>query len=255
MPLAQRYFIELAYNGTAYHGWQRQPNAMSVQQLLEEAMTVILGERIILHGQGRTDTGVHATRFFAHFDFLEPLPENLVVRMNGYLPEDVSIIQIFKVDAKAHTRFSATSRKYAYHIHSRKDPFAHQWSMRLYKPLDFEAMNQAAAMLLQHQDFACFARSGGGQQTTICTVTEAYWEQNGHQAVFYIRANRFLRNMVRAVVGTLLEIGYGRKPVSWMQELLEHGKRSDAGSSVPACGLYLIDITYPESIYPHEPTH
>jgi len=255
MPLEQRYFIELSYNGAAYHGWQRQPNAMSVQQLLEEAMTVMLGKQVVLYGQGRTDTGVHATRFFVHFDFPEPLPENLVVRLNGYLSEDVSIIKVFKVEPKAHARFSATSRKYAYRIHARKDPFAHRWSMRLYKPLDFDAMNQAAALLLEHQDFGCFARSGGGQQTNICTVTEAYWEQNGHQAVFYIRANRFLRNMVRAVVGTLLEIGYGRKPISWITELLEHGERSDAGSSVPACGLYLIDITYPESIHSREPTN
>lgn len=250
----KRYFIELSYLGTAYHGWQRQPNAVTVQQVIEEAFAVVLGQPVVVHGQGRTDTGVHATRFFAHFEFEAPLHDALIIRLNGFLPSDISILQIFEVAPTAHARFSASARRYAYHVHTKKNPFAHERSMRLYQQPDYEKMNQAAQILLKYNDFACFARSGGGQQTTLCTITEAQWVVDGDRAVFYITANRFLRNMVRAVVGSLLEIGMGKKDLQWLHQLLQHGKRSDAGSSVAACGLYLIDISYPSSILPDATT-
>lgn len=248
----RRFFLELAYQGTSYHGWQRQNNAMSVQQLLEEAMSTVMATPIWLTGQGRTDTGVHATRFFAHFDYVGPIPENLLLRLNGILPSDVAIYRVTEVRMDAHARFSAQSRSYEYHIHTRKQPFLTGRSFRLYREPNYSLMNEAAHMLLGQNNFACFARTGGGQKTNICTITEAHWEQMGDQAVFYITANRFLRNMVRSIVGSLVEIGQGKKPVNWMQSLLEQKDRTLAGASAPACGLYLVDVAYPSEIWLHE---
>ncbi|MFN3529047.1 MAG: tRNA pseudouridine(38-40) synthase TruA [Bacteroidia bacterium] len=247
----QRYFVELAYDGTAYHGWQRQMNAMSVQQRLEEAMSLIFGHPVYLIGQGRTDTGVHARQFFAHFDSPLALAERHVHKLNSYLPADLAILRFIKVPADAHARFSALSRTYEYHIHSIKDPFLQLRSLQLYSMPDMALMQSAANLMLLHEDFACFARSGGGQKTTICKLSRASWEQQGHTAVFTITANRFLRNMVRAVVGSLLEVGQGRKPISWFEELLAGGSRSDAGNSAAAHGLYLTEILYPSETGVH----
>ena len=248
----KRYFIELAYVGTTFHGWQRQSNATSVQQVLEEAMTVVLGKPIWLIGQGRTDTGVHATRFYAHFDFAGELPENILVKLNGFLPADIALYQLRPVIPTAHARFSAKSRSYQYHLHTRKNPFLNGRSMRLYQEPNYELMNEAAALMLEYDDFACFARAGGGQKTTVCKVTEAHWKQFDGGAVFYISANRFLRNMVRSVVGSLLEIGQGKKNAAWMLELLDKKNRSLAGASAPASGLYLVEVAYPDEIWLHE---
>lgn len=249
---AHRYFIELAYQGTSYHGWQRQNNALSVQQVLEKAMTAVIGAPIWLTGQGRTDTGVHATRFFAHFDFNGTLPENLVMKLNGFLPADIAIYQISPVRSDAHARFSAQKRAYEYHIHTLKNPLLAGRSLRLYQEPNYAWMNEASALLLNHDDFACFARTGGGQKTTICTISEAHWKQMENRAVFYITANRFLRNMVRSVVGSLIEIGHGKKPIAWMQTILDQKNRSLAGASAAASGLYLVDVTYPPEIWLHD---
>lgn len=245
----QRYFIELSYDGGAYHGWQRQPNAHSVQQELEEALARMLGKEVPTVGQGRTDTGVHAKKSFAHFDFEGPLPDKLEQRLNGYLPQSLGIHSIQPVPAEAHARFSALSRSYEYHLHARKSPLLYGRSMLAYPWPDVQLMNEAAAQLLSYHDFACFARTGGGQQTTLCNISEAYWTENGHQAIFTITANRFLRNMVRAIVGTLLEIGRGKRSLQSLHELLQSGKRTEAGQSVPGHGLYLTNVQYPAQLY------
>jgi tRNA pseudouridine38-40 synthase len=245
----QRYFIELSYDGGAYHGWQRQPNAYSVQQELEQALERMLGCEVPIVGQGRTDTGVHAKKSFAHFDFDGSLPDKLEQRLNGYLPQSLGIHRIVPVLPEAHARFSALSRSYEYHLHARKSPLLYGRSMLAYPWPDVALMNEAAAILLSYQDFACFARSGGGQQTTLCSITKANWAATEHEAVFTITANRFLRNMVRAIVGTLLEIGRGKRSLESLHKLLKSGKRTEAGQSVPGHGLYLTDVHYPSRIY------
>lgn len=246
-----RYFIELAYKGSAYHGWQRQPNAISIQQVLEEALTKLMREKISLLGAGRTDTGVHARQMFAHFDVAQEVknPEELVFLLNGFLQDDIAIKEIRRVQPTAHARFDATERTYQYHIVTAKDPFHAPLHYYLKKKPDIDLMNQAAKILLQHEDFQCFSRSNTDVKTFLCNIKKAEWKHEGCSLIFFISANRFLRNMVRAIVGTLLEVGYQKRKVEDIDHLIKSKDRSQAGFSVPAHGLYLSHIEYPKNIF------
>ena len=248
-----RYFIEIAYDGTPYHGWQRQPNAVTVQEVLEKALTTLLRRDIQVTGAGRTDAGVHARQLFAHFDldklFDAPACGQLTFRLNRLLPQSIAVKSVFQVDEEAHARFDATSRSYEYWLTPKKNPFLVDRALLVQWQLDFEAMNHAAEILLGRKDFKCFSRSKTDVKTYLCKITEAQWKQVDGSYVFRVSADRFLRNMVRAIVGTLIEIGQGKKPVSEMQVIISARERSQAGASVPAHGLYLMDITYPNTIY------
>ncbi len=244
-----RYFIELAYQGAAYSGWQRQPNASSVQQSIEEAMSILLKSQISIVGAGRTDAGVHARQMFAHCDIERDFdPEQLTDRLNSYLPSDIVIHRIFVVSAQAHARFDATARTYEYWLTLGKDPFLSSGAHAVYKTPDFELMNKVALKLLNHVDFQCFSKSKTDVKTYNCDVSHARWTQRDGVWVFTITADRFLRNMVRAVVGTLLEVGLGRMNEQEFDQVLESKNRSAAGPSVPGHALYLTKIDYPETI-------
>lgn len=247
----KRYFIELAYNGSSYHGWQRQPNAISVQQVLEEALSKLIRESIILLGAGRTDTGVHALQMFAHFDVSQEIanPKELVFLLNGFLKADIAIKGIRRVKPNAHARFDAIARDYEYHITTAKDPFHAPMHYYLKNQPDVDLMNQAAKILLLHEDFQCFSRTNTDVKTFLCNIKKAEWKQEGSSLVFYICANRFLRNMVRAIVGTLLEIGYKKREVTDMEKVIKSKDRGEAGFSAPAHGLYLSRIEYPQNIF------
>lgn len=240
-----RYFIELSYKGTAYHGWQIQPDAISVQEVINTAISKILQENINVVGAGRTDAGVHAQQMFAHFDSERELNADFVYKFNSLLPNDIVIHSLFEVDSDAHARFDAINRSYEYHIYLGRNAFLLDTSWQLYQPnLDVEMMNQAASVLLEYTDFECFSKVKTDVKTFHCTVTEAEWKQDESKLVFHITANRFLRNMVRAVVGTLLEVGQGKKSVADFRKVIESKKRSEAGLSVPAQGLFLTKVTY-----------
>ena len=244
-----RYFIQLSYDGSHFHGWQRQPNALSVQEVLESALSKILRqEKVITTGCGRTDTGVHATEFYAHFNAMNAIedPVQVVFRINQVLPKSIAVHSIFHVGDKCHSRFDATERGYHYFLHFEKNPFLHQRSMFYPYQLDMDKMNQAAQLLVRKGDFSSFCKSGGGQKTNICNVRKAEGSVNEKgQWLFHIVADRFLRNMVRAVVGTLIEVGRGKLNVSQMQEIIDLQERGAAGDSVYACGLYLTRVSYP----------
>lgn len=249
----QRYFIELAYDGTAYHGWQVQQNAHSVQAALNKALATILRQPIETTGCGRTDTGVHAREFFAHFDAPQP-PEGGVSALestpfigrglNAILPPDIAIKNILPVHEDAHARFDATLRSYQYHIHFNKDPFLRGYSWQVRDVPDLELMNQAAAMIMDYIDFSCFSKSNTQVKTNNCKISRAEWVQTEQGMVFHISADRFLRNMVRAIVGTLMMVGKGEIPPEAVREIIESKNRSNAGMSVPACGLYLTEVKY-----------
>ena len=241
-----RYFIKFAYNGTLYHGWQSQPNALTVQETLQKALSLLFKKHIELVGAGRTDTGVHAKEMYAHFDFNEQLETDFwIPKLNSYLPKDIVIYEIIPVTAEAHARFDATSRTYEYYIHSFKDAFLTDLSWYHYYPLDLERMNEAASTLLEYTDFECFSKTNTDVFTYNCKITEAFWQKKGNQLIFTITADRFLRNMVRAIVGTLINIGQGKIEVAQLQKIIESKKRSEAGFSAPAHGLYLTQIKYP----------
>lgn len=244
-----RYFIDIAYNGTAYCGWQNQPNAIAVQEVLETTLSTLLGTEISITGAGRTDAGVHAKQLFAHFDTsaIEDI-QNLVHRINSFLPKDISVQDIFQVKQDAHARFDAEAREYEYHITLKKDPFLEGLAYFVHSKPDVDKMNKAAQSLLKYQDFQCFSRSKTDVKTYYCTITKAHWEQNGNLLIFTISANRFLRNMVRAIVGTLLEIGYGKLTLEDFHQIIESKNRSNAGASAPAHGLYLTKVIYPKTI-------
>jgi tRNA pseudouridine38-40 synthase len=248
-----RYFIKFSYLGTNFHGSQRQPNGITVQETMEQALKMIFREEIPLTFAGRTDAGVHAREMYAHFDLSNsqlPIAYNLVFRLNGILPNSIAIHDIAPVIDEAHARFTATSRTYEYHIVDHKDPFSHDLATRIRPGLDFETMNQAAKYLIGKQDFASFCRSNTDVKTTICNLTYAQWEvkENGH-AVFTITADRFLRNMVRAIVGTLFEVGRGKMTPKQFAEVITQHTRTAAGDSAPAEGLYLTHIEYPLDIW------
>lgn len=245
-----RYFIEIAYNGKNYFGWQRQPEQISVQQVLEETLSTLLREEIKLTGAGRTDTGVHAKQLFAHFDFDEIENfDNIIFRINSFLPKDISLKDIFKVKQDAHARFDAVERQYEYLISLEKDPFSQDFAFQINNKPDVDLMNQAAEMLLSHKDFQCFSRSRTDVKTYNCTIVKAFWEATDNRLVFTIAADRFLRNMVRAIVGTLLDVGYGKTTLEDFKAILKSKSREEAGASAPAHGLYLTRVVYPESVF------
>lgn len=243
-----RYFIELSYNGTNYHGWQVQPNAVTVQEVLDGVLSKVLQQNISTTGSGRTDTGVHALQQFAHFDSVEVLgsPEKTLSSVNALLPHDVAVRRILLVSDQAHARFDAVSRSYQYHMHFVKDPFLYQRSWRTRNDLDLELMNRGASLIKKQSDFSSFCKSHAGSRTSICQVTEAVWERIGpDRVVFRISADRFLRNMVRAIVGTLVDLGRKKISLDELQDIMDTGSRSAAGESVPAEGLYLGRVVYP----------
>ena len=247
-----RYFIRFAYDGTAFHGSQRQPNGITVQETMEQALAMIFREEIPLTFAGRTDAGVHAREMYAHFDIGCQLPDagHICFRLNGILPDSIAIFDIYPVTDDAHARFSAVRRTYEYHIVDHKDPFLCQQATRVRPGLNFAAMNEAAQWLIGKQDFASFCRTNTDVKTTICDLTHAEWRElgNGH-AVFTIAADRFLRNMVRAVVGTLFEVGRGKMTKEQFAEVIAQHNRCAAGDSAPAEGLFLTHIDYPQEIF------
>lgn len=244
-----RYFLRLAYDGTRYHGWQRQRNALSVQQTLEEAMSMMLRDTVKLTGAGRTDTGVHAKEYFAHFNFnreiRKPELQKLLFNLNSYLDPDIVIYNIFPVSEHSHARFSASSRTYKYYITTRKNPFRNHFTHFLFGKIDVDLMNMAAEIIRQNDDFTSFSKVDTDTKTNICKVYRAFWEWEGEELVFTITANRFLRNMVRSIVGTLLDIGTGKMSLTELKRVIESKNRANAGDSVPACGLFLYSIDYP----------
>ncbi len=255
-----RYFIFFGYDGTHYHGWQIQPNANTVQQELQRALSMVLRADIEVVGAGRTDTGVHARHMAAHFDWSPanessegetpedkiPMPcAQLAYRLNRILPRDIAVHEVREVEPEMHARFSATSRTYHYYIHTQKDPFERHYSLQMNYPLDFDKMNEAAKYFLQHEDYAAFSKAGGDNKTTICHVTAARWVQTSPTTWYFeITANRFLRNMVRAVVGTLIDVGRGKVTIEQFLDILHHGSRSDAGESMPGNALFLEEVKY-----------
>ncbi|MDD3788786.1 MAG: tRNA pseudouridine(38-40) synthase TruA [Petrimonas sp.] len=247
-----RYFITLAYNGKNYVGWQIQPNGMSVQQTLQEALSTILRQEIEIVGAGRTDAGVHARMMVAHFDFNgEPYnPQDLTYKLNSFLPADIAVSAIRGVKPDAHARFSATSRTYKYYVTTEKDPFLNELKYRVFFEPDMKLMNTLAEILKEYTDFTSFSKLHTDVKTNNCTVEFARWEQVGeHDFVFTIRADRFLRNMVRAIVGTLLEAGRGRLDERGLRRIIETKDRAVAGDSVPGHALFLEEVTYPEDIW------
>ncbi|HAH55144.1 MAG TPA: tRNA pseudouridine(38-40) synthase TruA [Flavobacterium sp.] len=240
-----RFFIKLAYNGTNYHGWQCQPNASSVQETLNKALSIVLNSEINLMGAGRTDTGVHAKEMYAHFDFETEIDsQNLVHKLNSYLPKDIFIYDIFPVHEEAHARFDATKRTYQYHIHTFKDVFLQDQSWYYHQNLDLDLMNEASKLLLNYTDFQCFSKVNTDVNTFDCTIFEAYWTQKNNSITFTISANRFLRNMVRAIVGTLVYVGLHKITLEDFNNIIASKNRNEAGFSVPAHGLYLTKIEY-----------
>lgn len=238
--------MTLAYDGTRYHGWQVQPNGDSVQARLEHALGTLLRIPTPVTGAGRTDAGVHARRMVAHFDAVPAIDcAQLCYKLNRFLPCDISIYNIVPVDNSLHARFSATERTYHYYIHTAKAPFRRHYSCELHYKLDFEAMGEAARALMDYEDFGAFCKAGADVKTTLCHIYRAAWHQESPtEWYFEISANRFLRNMVRAVVGTLIEVGRGRMTLSQFREVVEHGSRSNAGESMPANALFLEEVKY-----------
>lgn len=249
-----RYFIFLQYDGTDYHGWQTQPDCVSVQQTIEQKLSLLLRRELFIVGAGRTDAGVHARLMVAHFDYEcdegKTLDlEQLTFKLNGLLPADIAIFRIVPVRPDAHARFSATYRRYKYHVRTQKSAFDHRFSMRCYRDLDVDRMNEAASHLFDYIDFTSFAKLHTDVKTNNCRIMHAHWDWEGDELVFTIQADRFLRNMVRAIVGTLLLVGRGKLSVDEFCRTIERKNRCAAGDSVPASGLFLEDVGYPDDIY------
>ena len=242
-----RYFIWFSYDGTRYHGWQTQPNGITVQSELERCLSLLLRQNINVTGAGRTDTGVHARHMAAHFD-IEQLPmsdQDLSHKLNGLLPHDIGVERIERVADDLHARFSAVARTYHYYIHTRKDPFLRQYSLEIHYQLDYYLMNEAGRILMEYEDFGAFCKAGSDVKTTISHVTHAQWHQTSPTSWYFeITANRFLRNMVRAVVGTLIEVGRGKMTLQEFRQVIEGGRRTQAGESMPAKALFLEDVKY-----------
>lgn len=243
----QRYFVYLAFDGSAYHGWQIQPNGDSVQQRLMDALQTLLRRELVeVTGAGRTDAGVHGKLMVAHFDDEAALDcVKLTDKLNRLLPPDISVFKVEPVDAEMHARFSAKARRYEYYVTTAKNPFMRQYRYRLHKQPDFQLMNEAAKLLLEQEDFTSFSKLHTDVKTNICHVTHAEWSQVDETTwVFNIQADRFLRNMVRAIVGTLLEVGFGKLTLDGFRDIMQQKDRCSAGMSVPAQGLFLADIQY-----------
>ena len=240
-----RYFIEFSYNGKNYFGYQIQPKDISVQEELEKALSTILREEIKTTGAGRTDTGVHAKKMFAHFDTEQELSGQLSHKLNSFLPTDISIKRIFKVKDDFHARFDATFRTYEYYISLEKNPFTQDSAWQHWrKPLDINKMNEACKILFEYEDFTSFAKLHTDNKTNLCKMYKAEWEQNGTELKFTISANRFLRNMVRAIVGTMVEVGSGKIQPEDVRKVIENKNRNSAGTSAPAHALFLVDVGY-----------
>ncbi|MEZ5196179.1 MAG: tRNA pseudouridine(38-40) synthase TruA [Bacteroidales bacterium] len=248
----KRYFIKLAYNGHGYFGWQIQKNAITVQEKINEALSTILRHDINVVGCGRTDTGVHAKEFFAHFEIDKQLANSelntIAQKLNAYLPNDITVFSLFPVDAKAHARFDAISRTYQYIISKRKDPFNFDFSYHFNFDLNIEKMNDGAKIIMEYTDFTSFSKVKTQVKTNNCKISQAYWSQEGHLLTFTITADRFLRNMVRAIVGTLLDLGQDKISLDDLKTIIESKNRSNAGYSVPARGLFLTQVCYPEGL-------
>ena len=241
-----RYFMTLSYDGTRFHGWQVQPNGISVQGELQRGLSLILRGDVQVTGAGRTDAGVHASMMVAHFDSDHDIDgRQLAYKLNKLLPQDIAVTKIEKVSDDLHARFSALSRSYHYYVHTRKDPFLRHYSCEIHYPLDFGKMNEAGRMLLSYNDFGAFCKSHADVKTTLCQVTKAEWtELQPGRWRFEITANRFLRNMVRAVVGTLIEVGRGRMTLDDFRKVVEGKRRTEAGESMPGHALFLVDVSY-----------
>jgi tRNA pseudouridine38-40 synthase len=241
-----RYFIEFAYKGTRYHGFQVQPKAISVQQMLTEGLSILLQKPIEIVGAGRTDAGVHAKQMFAHFDFDQKIDtDKLVHKLNSFLPKDIAIKAIYEVHNDAHARFDATKRTYIYNISTNKNPFDCDSSWQYSIPLNVDLMNEACKILFEYIDFECFSKTNTDVMTFNCKISEAYWQELDNNLVFTISADRFLRNMVRAIVGTLVNVGLEKVSLHDFRTIIESKNRSKAGFSVPAQGLYLVKVEYP----------
>lgn len=253
MKSENRYFLRLSYLGTNYHGWQIQPGSITVQELLQDALSMVLRSKVSVLGAGRTDTGVHARVFYAHFDCLYEVSEiadmQLQFKLNRILPPDIAVHDVIPVVSDAHARFDAVSRTYLYQIASCKDPYQAQFSWLLERKLDLVKMQYAADILMQYTDFGCFARSNTNVKTNDCKVYKASWEKEGEMLLFKIQADRFLRNMVRAIVGTTVDVGLGKISTDDFHRIIQSKDRCQAGYSAPACGLHLVNIAYPVNIF------
>ena len=240
----RRYFIHLSYQGANYCGWQTQPGLPTVQKTLEEALSTLMRQHIAVVGCGRTDTGVHASDFYAHFDSISEVDNNLVFKLNSFLPPDIAIYDIIPVADNFHARFSALSRTYQYHVSDKRLPFAQGLYSRIYFQPDIDAMNRAADVLMTYDDFTSFAKLHTDNKTNICHIVKAHWDKVGEELVFTITANRFLRNMVRSVTGTLLDVGRGKLDIDGLRTIIERKDRCAAGVSMPAQGLFLTRVEY-----------
>ena len=239
----------MSYNGSAYHGWQNQPNAITVQEVVEEGLSKLLKEKIVVFGAGRTDAGVHALQMFAHFDFnLEFDSDTLIFKLNSYLPKDIAIHTIFKVKKDIHARFNAESRTYIYRIATKKNVFSFNQSYYVKHKLDVVKMNEASKTLYNYKNFKCFSRSNTDVKTYNCDIKDIQWSLENDELVFKIKADRFLRNMVRAIVGTLLNIGTGKMTIDQLHAIIKSEDRTKAGASAPGHALYLSSIEYPKTI-------
>ncbi|MEX1383633.1 tRNA pseudouridine(38-40) synthase TruA [Lutibacter sp.] len=249
-----RYFIEIAYKGTNYHGWQFQPNAITVQELINKAFSLIFKQTLDVTGAGRTDAGVHAEQLYAHLDLEEDFNiDEVIYKLNSLLPKDIAILSILKVTDEAHARFNAVSRSYQYRIYFGKNPFLTDASWQIInKKLNVDLMNEAAKILLTYTNFKCFSRSNTDVRTYNCDVTKAVWVHENKSLIFYITADRFLRNMVRAIVGTLIEVGTGKTTLEEFKRIIESKDRKNAGPSAPAQGLFLTEVNYPKNIFINE---
>ncbi|MCD4663990.1 MAG: tRNA pseudouridine(38-40) synthase TruA [Bacteroidales bacterium] len=249
----RRYFLKLAYNGTNYHGWQIQENAITIQALINDALSTILKTEINVVGCGRTDTGVHAKEFFAHFNTVEDITSHKekinLHKLNNYLPKDIVIYSMHPVKADAHARFDAIFRTYQYYISRKKDPFNQEFSWYVYGDLNMEKMNEGANALLEYNDFTSFSKSKTQVSNNLCTIQFAKWDYENNMLIFSITANRFLRNMVRAIVGTLIDLGKEKISLNDFRQIIENKNRSNAGYSVPARGLFLTEVKYPDAIF------
>ncbi len=250
--MKKRYFLYCSYKGTHYHGWQIQPNGISVQEVLTKALrTVLRDPEIEITGAGRTDTGVHAKSMVAHFDadLTTFSILDLIAKLNSFLPNDISIYNIVEVKQDAHARFDAVARRYEYHIVLQKNVFLTDFTARIYRSLDFNLMNKAAAILKEYRDFTSFSKLYTDVKTNNCVITHAEWKLSDDKWIFTIEADRFLRNMVRAIVGTLIEVGKGKVSLQAFREIIETKDRAKAGTSAPAQGLFLVNVEYPADIF------
>lgn len=245
----RRYFLDIAYNGAQYCGWQKQPDCLSVQEVIEKTLSTLYQQPIDVVGAGRTDAGVHAKQLIVHVDLAYLHTDDMVFKLNAMLPKDISVQNIVEVIPTAHARFHATARAYEYHIAPAKNVFLQGLAYQIRKMPDIALMNEAASILLSHTNFKCFSRSKTDVKTYNCDIRKAYWKAENDMLIFTIEADRFLRNMVRAIVGTLLDIGYQVKSIEQLHEILNSKDRTQAGASAPAHGLYLTKVAYPASIY------